>query len=96
MIGLVATFEVKTDMLEQFESAAKDLMARVKAHEGGCLTYQLYKARGSTTRYIMMEEYASEAALQAHTKTEYYATLGAKIGGCLVEPPAIDIYDIVE
>lgn len=96
MIGLVATFDVIEGKQDAFEALARDLMARVKASEGGCLTYQLYKTRGSDTRYIMMEEYASEAALTAHTKTAHYAELGGQLGQYLSAKPQLDVFDIVE
>ena len=45
MIGVIAKLTIQDGKNEQFEQVAKDLMAKVKANEPGCLTYQLYKSK---------------------------------------------------
>ena len=96
MIGIVARLEIQDGKQAEFEAVAKDLMAKVKANEPGCTTYQLYKAKGSATSYIFMEEYANAEALAAHGKTEYFLAAGPKLGPCLAGAPKIEMYDIVE
>lgn len=96
MIGVVATLEIQDGKQGEFEAAAKDLMAKVKANEPGCLTYQLYKAKGSETTYIFMEQYASGEALAAHGQTEYFKAAQPSLGACLAGAPNVDLYDIVE
>lgn len=96
MIGIIATFYVQDGKQAEFEAVAGDLMAKVKAYEAGCLTYQLYKQEGSETVYVMMEQYASAEAVTAHTQTAYYKALGPKLGSCLASPPNIQKFDIVE
>ncbi|MEM9669778.1 MAG: putative quinol monooxygenase [Pseudomonadota bacterium] len=96
MIGVVAALEVQDGKQADFETAAKDLMAKVKANEPGCLTYQLYKQKGSDTSYIFMEQYASQDALDSHGKTEYFQAAMPTIGGCLAGAPDIKYYNIVE
>ena len=96
MIGVVATLEIQDGKQADFEATAKDLMAKVKANEPGCLTYQLYKAKGSDTTYIFMEQYASGEALAAHGQTDYFKAAQPSLGACLAGAPTIDMYDIVE
>ena len=96
MIGVVATLEIQDGKQDEFESVAKDLMAKVKANEPGCLTYQLYKAKGSETTYIFMEQYASGDALKAHGQTEYFKAAQPGLGACLAGAPKIEMFDIVE
>jgi quinol monooxygenase YgiN len=96
VIGVVAKLKIQDGKQSEFEQVAKDLMARVKANEPGCLTYQLYKARGSATDYIFMEQYASSDALKAHGQTEYFKAAGPKLGATLGGAPDIAYYDIVE
>lgn len=96
MIGVVATLEIQDGKQAEFEGIAKDLMAKVKANEPGCTTYQLYKAKGSETTYIFMEQYASAEALAEHGKTEYFTAAGPKLGPCLAGAPKIEMFDIVE
>ncbi|MFN7055056.1 putative quinol monooxygenase [Hyphomonas sp.] len=96
MIGVVAKLKIQDGKQAEFESVAKDLMAKVKANEPGCLTYQLYKARGSSTDYIFMEQYASADDLKAHGQTDYFKAAGPKLGAVLGGAPVIEYFDIVE
>lgn len=96
MIGVVAKLSIQDGKQDEFEQVARDLMAKVKANEPGCLTYQLYKQKGSDTDYIFMEQYASKEALEAHGKTEYFRAAGPSLGACLAGAPDIQYFDIVE
>ena len=96
MIGIVAKFTVQADKREEFEQVAKDLMAKVKANEPGCLTYQLYKSKKEADTYIMMEQYASQADVQAHGKTAYFTEVAPRLGACLTGAPDVQYYDSVE
>lgn len=96
MIGVVATLEVQAGKQEEFETIATDLMAKVKANEPGCLTYQLYKPKGAETTYVFLEQYASAEALAAHGQTDYFKAAGAKLGAVLAGAPDIQMLDIIE
>lgn len=96
MIGVVAKLTIQDGKQGDFEQVAKDLMAKVKANEPGCTTYQLYKTKGSDTEYIFMEQYASEEALKSHGQTEYFKAAGPGLGACLAGAPDIQYYNIVE
>lgn len=96
MIGVVAKLTIQEGKEGDFEQVAKDLMAKVKANEPGCLTYQLYKSKTDANTYIFMEQYASEEALKSHGQTEYFKAAGPALGACLAGAPDIQYYDIVE
>ena len=96
MIGVVAKLKIQDGKQAEFEQVAKDLMAKVKANEPGCLTYQLYKSKSDPQTYIFMEQYASADALKSHGQTEYFKAAGPKLGAVLGGAPEIQYYDIVE
>ncbi|MEO0982445.1 MAG: putative quinol monooxygenase [Pseudomonadota bacterium] len=96
MIGVVATLKIASGKEAEFEGVAKDLMAKVKANEPGCLTYQLYKSKKEEGTYIFMEQYSSQDALDAHGKTEYFKAAGPGLGACLAGAPDIQYFDAVE
>ncbi|MGC6500629.1 MAG: putative quinol monooxygenase [Henriciella sp.] len=96
MIGIVAELEIQDGKQADFETIGKDLMAKVKANEPGCTTYQLYKKKGSDTTYIFMEQYSSKEALAAHGQTDYFKAAQPGIGACLAGAPSIQMFDIVE
>lgn len=96
MIGVVVKLEIQDGKQVDFEAVFKDLMAKVKANEPGCTTYQLYKSKTSPTTYTVMEEYASAEALASHGKTDYFLAAQPGLGACLAAAPTIELLDIVE
>lgn len=96
MIGLVVTLEVQDGKQSEFEDVFKDLMAQVKANEPGCIWYQLFKSKKSETTYTVLEQYASQDALDAHGKTDYFLAAQPKLGACLGGAPSMEVLDIVE
>ncbi|MEM7661889.1 MAG: putative quinol monooxygenase [Pseudomonadota bacterium] len=96
MIGLVVTLEVQDGKQSEFEDVFKDLMAQVKANEPGCVWYQLFKSKKSETTYTVLEQYASQDALDAHGKTDYFLAAQPKLGACLGGAPSMEVLDIVE
>lgn len=79
MLGIVATLKVKAGMEEAFEAVAKELVAKVHANEPGCALYALHRAEAPHT-YVFMERYLDQAAVEAHRATEYFKSLGRKMG----------------
>ena len=96
MLGVLAHMTVADGKQDEFESIAKDLMAKVKANEPGCLIYNLCKKQGSETEYTFMEQYTDMAALDAHGKTEYFQAASPKLGACLAGKPEIVLMNAVE
>ena len=79
MLGVVATIKVKPGMEKEFESVAKELVAKVNANEPGCKLYALYQGEAPYT-YVLMERYDDQAAVDAHRATDHFKTLGRKMG----------------
>ena len=83
MLAIVATLRVKPGMEEEFEGVAKELVAKVRANEPGCALYALHRLEDAGERpstYVFMERYVDQAAVDAHRATEYFKTLGRKMG----------------
>ena len=79
MLGVVATIKVKPGMEKEFETVAKELVAKVNANEPGCKLYALHHGEASNT-YVFMERYVDQAAVEAHRAADYFKTLGRKMG----------------
>ena len=79
MLGVVATLKIKPGMEKDFEAVAKELVAKVNANERGCTLYALHRGEAPGT-YVFMERYADQAAVDAHRATDYFKTLGRKMG----------------
>ena len=89
MIGLVVTLKVKDGKQAEFEAAACDLIPQVRANEPGNAQYMLTRKEGSTTEYVFIEQYKTQADLDAHGKTAHYIACAPKLGACLDGRPDI-------
>ncbi|MGB1190484.1 MAG: putative quinol monooxygenase [Pseudomonadales bacterium] len=94
-IGIVATLEIKPGSQTDFEQIFTELSAEVRANEPGNHFYALHKSRTSDTTYVVLEQYADEAALEAHNGTEYFKRLGAAMGPHMAGRPKIELLDAV-
>ena len=79
MLGVVATLKIKPGKEQEFEAVAKELVAKVNANEPGCKLYALHTCDTPGT-YIFMERYVDQAAVEAHRASDYFKTLGRKMG----------------
>ena len=79
MLGVVATIKVKPGSERDFELVARELVAKVNAHEPGCALYALHHGEAAGT-YVFLERYVDQAAAEAHRGTDHFKTLGRKLG----------------
>lgn len=96
MIGVVAKLFIAVGKEAEFEKAALDLMGKVNANEPDVVTYQLYKSKEDPNTYIFMEQYATQAALEAHGKTDYFLAAQPILGPLLSGPPDIQYFNSVD
>lgn len=95
-IGLVATLKVQPEKADEFAKIFGELRTQVKANEKGCLQYDFFKSKANDGTFIVMEQYASQADLDAHGKTDYFKAAGAKFGSMLAGAPVLVFADKVE
>ena len=88
MLGIVATIKVKPGTGAQFEATAKELVAQVRANEPGCELYALHRGEAPDT-YVFLERYVDEAAVEAHRQTDYFKSIGRKMGEFMAGRPEI-------
>jgi quinol monooxygenase YgiN len=79
MLAVVATIKVKPGMEKDFETVAKELVGQVNANEPGCKLYALHTGDQPGT-YVFLERYVDQAAVDHHRATEYFKTLGRRMG----------------
>ena len=88
MIGIVATIKVKPGAGASFEAVAKELIAKVRANEPGCKLYVLHRAEAADT-YVFLERYADAEAVSTHRASDYFKSLGRKMGEFMAGPPEV-------
>jgi quinol monooxygenase YgiN len=94
-ITLVARLTAAEGKADQLRAALTQMVQDVKANEAGrALAYSLHTSDTEPNVFMFYEQYADEAALEAHGKTAHMAAMGAKLrdGGLLAGRPAIERY----
>lgn len=94
-IGVTAKLQIQAGKNSEFEAIMKQLTTAVVANENGCLFYTCHQLRDDSQTYIVLEQYSDEAALNAHSKTEYYNRLGQQLAGLLAAAPEIVLMDSI-
>src|SRR5829696_3438443 len=87
-VVVVASVEVKPGS----EDAALEIFSdtiRQTHDEAGCLSYALHRDNDNPQRYVIVERWTSQVALEHHGMQPYVKTLFEKIGEHLAGPPSI-------
>ncbi len=85
MLTIVAKMKIRAGQEAQAEAALTDMIGYVTANEPGTVRYALHRAIGDPTTLLMYEQYADQAAVDAHgTSTriqQLFGTLGPRLDG---------------
>jgi quinol monooxygenase YgiN len=87
---IVAKLTVKPDKVKAFTEAAKEIIEKSNK-EAGCKSYQLYQDPYDNTKFVFVEEYKNQAAIDAHFASDYFKAFGPKISDLVVAPAKIKI-----
>jgi quinol monooxygenase YgiN len=77
---VVATVRPRPDQRAEVIGALEKAIGRAHAEDAGCLLYALHEA---PDRLVMIEKWADQAALDAHSRGEAVAQLNADLDGKL-------------
>ena len=91
MITIVATQTVVPGKETALQALMLDLTAKVKASEPGCVTFDWVRDTVDARRYLVIEQYADEAAYCHHMGTPYLAAFLPHLSACLQDAPAVTI-----
>ncbi|MEQ1867026.1 MAG: antibiotic biosynthesis monooxygenase family protein [Micropepsaceae bacterium] len=92
-IGIVVTLKVKPGKETEFEAIFRDLQGSVKANEPGATQYEVFKSKANASTYVVMEQYKTNADLEAHRITPHFAAAGPKLGAVLDGRPTIEMLE---
>ncbi|MDO8691018.1 MAG: putative quinol monooxygenase [Dehalococcoidia bacterium] len=71
MMTLLARFQVQPGKEDAFVEILSGLAAEVK-NEPGTRRYELHRSVNDPSTFLMYEDYADKAALEAHSATVYF------------------------
>jgi quinol monooxygenase YgiN len=91
---ITASVFVKPDHVADFIESAKAIIDSSNA-EPGCEAYMLYQNPYDNTKFIFVETWKDQAAIDNHFSMSYFKAFGPKIQDWLLQPTEIKIYDVV-
>ena len=92
MIIVLVNIAVKEGMAGEFIAAANKCVEATRREEDN-ISYTVYTEAADTLRFVIVEEWASQAALDAHMQTIHFAEFGAQIKDLLAGPRNIKVYE---
>ncbi|MCL1816432.1 MAG: antibiotic biosynthesis monooxygenase [Clostridiales bacterium] len=92
MIIVHAHIEVKENMAEAFVAVANKCIEATRQEVGNSL-YSLYINAENLYQLIIVEEWESKAALDAHMLTPHFREFGTEIESLLAAPLEIKIFE---
>jgi quinol monooxygenase YgiN len=92
---IVAKLTIKPEKVKAFTEAAKEIIEKSNK-ETGCKSYQLYQDPYDNTKFVFVEEYKNQAAVDAHFASDYFKAFGPKISDFIAEPSKIKIITVAK
>jgi quinol monooxygenase YgiN len=92
---IVAKVYIKPEKADSFIMAARSIIQNSNA-EPGCEFYQLYQDPYDNTKFIFVEKYVNQAAVEAHFSADYFKAFGPSIANLVSGPAEINIVAIAK
>ena len=93
MIVIVGKVAIQPEKQAWFISEVNKA-AEASLQEEGVSRYEFVQSVGESNTFLLIEEYADEAAFAFHAGTEHLKTLGSVLGAALAGPPEIKRYNV--
>jgi quinol monooxygenase YgiN len=81
-VRVVAVLTAQDGKADELLAGWPELAAKVRA-EDGCLGYDLHRALGGSNTFVVLERWASTAALQTHGGSPHMKEFGKRAAGLL-------------
>lgn len=87
-INVVALVKIKPENIKDAEPLVQEL-AKKSREEAGVIRYDIYRVKEREGVYVFLEQYKTEADVEAHKQSEHFKTIIGQTGPFLLEPPTI-------
>lgn len=85
---------VKADKVNEFIQAAREIVDSSNT-EAGCLSYTLYQDPYDNTRFIIVELWKDQQAIDIHFEKSYFKAFGEKTNDWMEKPSEVQIFDVI-
>jgi len=93
-IRVVARLTARPDRVDETLEALTALIAPTRA-EDGCILYELSQNNDDPTDFTFVEEWTTDAALDAHLQSDHIRKLQSQADDLLSAPPDVRRYTLV-
>ena len=83
MMTFLARMKIKEGMEDEFIRIARAMTEKVRELEPETLNYEFFKLRDEPRAYAVYEQFASEAAEEAHRETPHFHDLAPGMIDCI-------------
>lgn len=94
-LRVIARIRAKPDQAARTREVLRALIGTTR-REPGCLMYELLQSRSDPADFVFVEEWRSDADLDAHLSTAHVKEAGARLQGIIVGAPDIRAYSLVQ
>ena len=88
-VGVVARFTIHAEKAEEFARVANEWLVSPSQQEAGCIRYELWHDNEDPSLFAMVEEWESDAALDAHLAGSRSRSGGPNMGEYMAGAPEI-------
>ncbi|MDR2467121.1 MAG: antibiotic biosynthesis monooxygenase [Prevotellaceae bacterium] len=92
-IVITAYVDIKPDKTAKFLDAVNAVIAKSKAEEGN-LSYNLFADLKDKNKFVFVEEWKSQAAVDTHFATEHFKGFGTLLEEVAASPANIKIFQV--
>lgn len=93
-LRVVARITARPETVEHVRHILLGLVAPTRAEEG-CVVYELLQNRTDPADFTFVEEWASDAAFEAHHQSAHIRSAFPQLEALIAEPPDIRTYAVV-
>jgi quinol monooxygenase YgiN len=92
MVKLIAQLHAKAGQADVVAGALLEL-AGPSRKEPGCILYDVCRSKADPNRLLVLEEWESQAALDAHMATAHFKAFVERIGQALDTEPVLELVE---
>jgi quinol monooxygenase YgiN len=93
-LRVVARVIARPEKVEQVKSILTKLVEATRQEEG-CITYELLQNHQDVTDFTFVEEWESQALLEAHLASAHIAQAKSQLEGAIAAEPDIRLYRLL-
>ena len=92
MVKLIAHLHTKPAQADAVAAALLELAGPSRA-EAGCLMYDVCRSKADRNKLLVLEEWESQAVLDAHMATPHFKAFVERIGSALAGEPELEFLE---